>query len=88
MSFDPQSASLLTDAPLASGLTYQVRSDQPRLTEKDAQVVPAKDQRPVDLKTKGINQFALYPRSHAKGSKACFQNLAPDLNRVSTGAGP
>lgn len=47
---------------------------QARLTlDENAMTVPAKDQKPVDLKMKGVDQFSLYPGDRNKGGKACFE---------------
>jgi hypothetical protein len=49
-------------------------STQTRLTvDASAMTVDPKDQKPVDLKMKGVDQFSLYPDDRKKGGKACFQ---------------
>ena len=49
-------------------------STQARLTvDKNAMKVDAKDQKPVDLRMKGVDQFSLYPGDADKGGKACFE---------------
>jgi hypothetical protein len=58
-------------------------------TAADAMTVDAKDQRPVDLKMKGVDQFALYPGDENKGGKACFEaavKACADHNKAQQGA--
>lgn len=62
---------------------------QPALTvAADAMKVGPKDQKPVDLKMKGVDQFTLYPDDAAKGGKACFEaavKACTDHNRQQHG---
>jgi hypothetical protein len=47
---------------------------QARLTvAANALKVDPKDQKPVDLKMKGVDQFSLYPGDSDKGGKACYE---------------
>ena len=49
-------------------------STQARLTlDTNALTVAPAEQKPVDLKMKGVDQFSLYPDDHDKGGKACFE---------------
>jgi hypothetical protein len=51
-----------------------VAAKQTRLTvDANAMTVDPKDQKPVDLKMKGVDQFSLYPGDDEKGGKACYQ---------------
>gem|GEM_PF-1955179 len=60
----------------------------PLTVAADAMKVDPKDQKPVDLKMKGVDQFSLYPGDAEKGGKACFEaavKACTDHNRKQHG---